>query len=89
MAGLLLPAHMGAHLDAPGGLGRRTCRLCRHHGVEGSDVVCRRYPPQVTVVLVPQGAPRVGQLAPQPFATFPPVVPEHVCGEFAPGGEGR
>ncbi|ACI52211.1 hypothetical protein Gdia_2466 [Gluconacetobacter diazotrophicus PA1 5] len=46
-------------------------------------MVCRRFPPQVTVVLVPQAAPRVGQLAPQPFATFPPVVPEHVCGEFA------
>jgi hypothetical protein len=81
MPGLVIPAHVG--------MARRTCRFCRHHGVEGNDVVCRRYPPQVTVVLVPQGAPRVGHLAPQPFATFPPVVPEHVCGEFARAEGGR
>lgn len=81
MAGLVIPAHLGP--------ARRTCRQCRHHGVEGMDIVCRRFPPQVTVVLVPQGAPRAGQLAPQPFATFPPVVPEHVCGEFSAGAAGQ
>jgi hypothetical protein len=76
MPGLVIPASVAA--------GQRNCRRCRHHGVEGTDVVCRRFPPQVTVVLVPAPPPRVGQLAPQPFATFPPVVPEHPCGEFQP-----
>ncbi|GBQ28700.1 hypothetical protein HLH34_15280 [Gluconacetobacter azotocaptans] len=80
MAGLIIPAGVRP------GAAARSCRQCRFHGLEGPDVVCRRYPPQVTVVMVPQPAPRAGQLAPQPFATFPPVVPEHVCGEFAAGG---
>ncbi|WP_043458947.1 hypothetical protein [Gluconacetobacter diazotrophicus] len=83
MSGLILPTNLVAPAARGSVASARTCRQCRHHAVEAGDVVCRRFPPQVTVVLVPQAAPRVGQLAPQPFATFPPVVPEHVCGEFA------
>lgn len=84
MSGLILPA--GLRAPAPRVAAGRSCLACKHHASEAGDVVCRRYPPQVTVVLVPQPAPRAGQLAPQPFATFPPVVPEHVCGEFAEMG---
>lgn len=65
--------------------GRKTCNECAFHGNEGPDVVCRRFPPQVTVLLVPAPAPRTG-MAPMPFATFPPVTPEHICGEFRATG---
>jgi hypothetical protein len=61
----------------------RSCLQCRFHGKEGADVVCRRYPPQVTVLLVPAPPPRVGQFSPQPFSTYPPVQPSHPCGEWA------
>ncbi len=77
--GLIVPASV---LRARDVLGARSCLQCVHHAKEGTDSVCRRYPPQVTVILVPQPPPRVNQLAPQPFATFPPVVPAHPCGEW-------
>lgn len=60
----------------------RSCRTCRWHATEQQDVVCRRYPPQVSVLMVPAPPPRVGQLQPAPFATFPPVNPEAPCGEW-------
>lgn len=59
----------------------RSCHQCRH-SAEENGLVCRRYPPQVTVLMVPAPPPRVGQMMPQPFATFPPIDPDRPCGEW-------
>lgn len=79
-APLIIPASVIRAAPSEG----QSCRGCRWHAVEKPDVVCRRYPPQVTVLMVPAPPPRVGQLQPMPFATFPPVNPDAPCGEWTP-----
>ncbi len=66
------------------------CALCRHaHSHVAADKsiqrVCRRYPPQVSVVTVPvQGMDgRVGVNA-QVMSLFPVIDDAASCGEFAP-----
>ena len=59
-----------------------SCSRCRFASKDGSDISCRANPPQVTIVMVPAPPPRVGQLMPQPFATFPLVRPDMWCGQF-------
>jgi hypothetical protein len=59
-----------------------SCSRCRFASAQGGDLVCRANPPQVTVVMVPAPPPRVGNLMPQPFATFPLVRSDMWCGQF-------
>ena len=69
-----------------------TCSKCRHSFGDTGDLVCRRYPPQQTIVMVPQQGPaRLGPrgpeqqvgFSPQPFSSFPICRPDQVCGEFS------
>ena len=56
------------------------CGNCTHR-VEGE---CRRFPPQVTVVMMPvQTALSAPRLQPTPIACFPPVEEDLHCAEFA------
>ena len=59
-----------------------TCGQCRFAWMEGRELVCRRNPPTVTVLMVPAPPPRVGQLMPQQMVTVPMVLATHWCGEF-------
>lgn len=61
---------------------RGTCGRCRHSFVVQGDMVCRRFPPQMSIVLVPAPPPRVGQMMPTPLAGWPPVNATSSCGEF-------
>ena len=68
----------------------RNCSTCAHHtdppGPKVDFVFCRRYPPTVTILLLPQGVGLDGrqQLAPAPLNAYPQLAPTEVCGEFAP-----
>jgi len=67
-----------------------SCGNCRFaHVDQTKDRVCRKLPPQVSILLVPQRVavahPTSIGVSPQPFATFPPVNPEMWCGAW----EGR
>ena len=73
--------------------GKRTCAECLFHFHDAEGHWCRRYPPQVSVLMVPlpnsvrvQGATPVG---PKPFSTYPPIDPAAPCGEFALATVGR
>lgn len=74
------------------------CATCRHSlqaGVrEGKPaLVCRRYPPQLSFIIVPRQMPpemvlrgaQPNQLVPseEQRSGFPAVMPEWCCGEFA------
>ena len=69
----------------------RTCADCRYVGYDGKQALCRRYPPQVSVLMTPAPPPRVGAMMPQPFATYPPIDITSPCGEyeFASGRKGE
>lgn len=82
MDGLLLPANI---VHAKHG----TCSTCAasHKDKNDPDMVCRLNPPQVTVLLVPVNQPVVAAnrgpaLAPQPFTTFPIVMPGQSCLQY-------
>ena len=68
-----------------------SCAKCRHSHGDTGDLVCRRFPPQQSIVMVPQQVratlgPQGQQamaLAPQPFSGFPICRPDQVCGEFS------
>lgn len=66
---LIVPRHV-AEAAKP----RKRCGDCDHLQQDGKadEFVCTESPPQVTVILTPCPPPRVGQLMPQPFATYPP-----------------
>ena len=57
-----------------------TCKTCKHK----VDSECRRFPPQVSVVMMPiknvltQGA----TMQPNPVCTFPMVEDDLYCGEY-------
>lgn len=74
---LILPASLLRSATA-----EATCLDCRWYLAEGRQHLCRRFPPQVTVIMVPAPPPRAGQLMPQPFATYPLIDPKIPCGEF-------
>lgn len=59
-----------------------SCGRCRFAWMEGKELVCRRNPPTVNVLLVPAGPLRPGQLVPQQMVTVPMVIASHWCGEF-------
>lgn len=56
------------------------CKDC-HYQEEGS---CRRYPPNPTVLMVPDVdlLTQKTTLKPATFASFPTVMDDHWCGEF-------
>lgn len=60
-----------------------TCDNCTHR--EGEE--CRRYPPTVSVVMIPQKSVMAAgmQLQPSPVSAFPVVQPHLWCGEWAGG----
>lgn len=60
---------------------RPACQRCRWVFREG-DMVCRRNPPQSTIIMVPAPPPRVGQMQPMTLAAFPTVHKDMFCGEF-------
>jgi hypothetical protein len=66
-----------------------TCQACRCVWMEGNELVCRRYPPTVQIILVPAPAPRVGQMMAQQMAMLPPTRPDGWCGEFSPAYNAR
>jgi|HubBroStandDraft_1064217.scaffolds.fasta_scaffold12997_5 hypothetical protein len=64
------------------------CGGCKYIGKESTVYKCRRYPPQVTIVLVPIQSPvarhNAMQVAPQAFSDYPTVTLDHPgCGEWA------
>ena len=65
-----------------------TCSACQfRHQDTDRDIVCRRYPPAVSIVMVPAPPPRTG-IAPMPIASYAPVRDDmRACGEFR--GNGR
>lgn len=74
---LVLPPSVAAKLAD-------SCGQCvyRHQDTD-RDIVCRRFPPQMSILLVPMPPPRAGQMGPQPFASYPPVHDAmRACGEF-------
>lgn len=57
-----------------------TCAKCRHkHGEE-----CRRFPPQVSVVMIPHHSQLTGKpsFTPSPVAAMPIVEDDLWCGEW-------
>ena len=64
-------------------LTRPGCKVCRWMWMDGHDMVCRRYPPQVSIIMLPAPPPRVGQMMPQVLAAFPVVQEAMWCGEWA------
>ena len=60
-----------------------TCNKCKHCWTilnnQGADYACRRYPPQMTHVMVAVGAqgPAIN-----PYSGFPIVKADWKCGEF-------
>lgn len=64
------------------------CGGCKYLGKESAVYKCRRYPPQVTIVLVPVHSavtrPGAMQAAAQAFSDYPTVTLDHPgCGEWA------
>ena len=77
---------MAESLQLPTGLaGVPACSRCRHGYMDGGELVCRRNPPQVTIVLVPNPSSlsRGHGLTPQILAGFPNVTGDMACGEFS------
>lgn len=60
----------------------QSCRRCKFGEPMGTDgmVECRRFPPDVTAVAVPQG----NQFGVAMQATFPKLQPDQYCGEWKP-----
>lgn len=61
----------------------KTCATCIHH----FQSECRRFPPQVSVIMVPQRNVLAAQtqIQPTPVACFPQVTPDLSCGEWSSG----
>lgn len=75
-AHLIVPPEIRANIQA------ESCATCRYsHTDETGDLVCRKSPPQATVLMVPAPPPRVG-VVPLPFCTFPMIKPDQWCGAW-------
>lgn len=59
-----------------------TCATCRFVLRDGKEMVCRRNPPTLNVVIVPAPPPRVNALMPMPISGFPPVNDGMWCGAY-------
>ena len=76
-----------SYIQVPGDL---TCGDCRFALKETAALKCRRYPPQVTILLIPVAGAvmRAGQqqVTPQGLSDYPSVAPGHpACGEWKIG----
>jgi hypothetical protein len=68
----------------------KACSKCQFSAEEKPDLVCRRYPMQVTFLVVPRQimipgphGPRAAvQPCPVPHSAFPVMRPDQWCGEF-------
>ena len=65
----------------------RACEGCKWSATEQNDLVCRRHPPQVTFMAVPQmvptpQGPKQAMMA-KAFTGFPVIRRDQWCGEFA------
>lgn len=77
-------------MSALGGiLGKKACSRCYFGVKEGADTVCRRMPPQVSIVMLPAPPPNIGRMMPTPLVCFPSVRPDQWCGEFKNSALGR
>jgi len=56
------------------------CKFCSRG--DGQDLLCRRLPPQSTVVLRPAQTLQGTQLVPTPVTSWPLVRKDEWCGEF-------
>lgn len=69
---------------------KRACEACRWSFIEKPDMVCRRNPPHVGIVLAPQMVPTPQgmkqAMAPMPVTSFPIMRRDQWCGEFEPKG---
>lgn len=59
------------------------CGSCRFSHAEGRQLLCRRYPPNSSLVPAPIQGLRGMEMQIQNMAAFTPVKPEQWCGEFA------
>ena len=56
-----------------------SCHSCKHR----KEDECRRYPPHVSVVMMPTQTALSGmQLQPSPVAAFPNIADDSYCGEY-------
>jgi len=57
-----------------------SCSSCKHR----KEDECRRFPPQVSVVMIPNQTALSGmQLQPSPVAAFPNIADDSYCGEYS------
>lgn len=68
------------------GVVRPGCKGCGFSFVD-QQLVCRRYPPQVTILIAPNPPPRTG-IGPQVLAAYPIVNADMWCGEWRSGSLG-
>jgi hypothetical protein len=74
----------------------RACGACKYSAEEKPDLVCRRFPPQVTFLVVPSevivgtpnGPRRVMQARAVPHSAFPTMQRDQSCWEFKQKGTG-
>lgn len=71
---LVITEHLADTLKA-------ACQRCKWMFRDG-EMVCRRNPPQSTIMMVPAPPPRAGQMVPMTLAAFPTVHKDMFCGEF-------
>lgn len=57
------------------------CKTCAFAVRDGENYECRRYPPTANLFQIP--APK-GQTGWQKMSVYPPIDPDHWCGEFKP-----
>ena len=58
------------------------CSGCRYGEKEGGTIICRRYPPQVQIIMTPSGGMQHG-LVPQVIQAWPTVSGTAWCGDFS------
>lgn len=65
----------------------QTCNTCKHSNIAQGKSACRRFPPQVSYIIVPRPAAVIGApMVPseESRSAFPTVRPDWNCGEWAP-----
>ena len=61
-----------------------SCGKCDFSFSIDRDLVCRRYPPTASVVVLPRQTLQGVQMQPQPITSWPMVRLEDVCAEWRP-----
>lgn len=61
-----------------------TCSTCRHLHTGMGQPACRRFPPQVSYLIVPRLGIRGMEPVEESRVAFPTVRSEWNCGEYAP-----